>query len=153
MAPFWTGFKQAAEYLDGVDPAPVPPPATDGYFTSDAGTYNAELGRWEVPPGTTFTVIEPGKLETDSYGGIGSLVAIMSSSGGVGSNYGDFPWVGTFSFATTGLVAGNDNGSVNNLERYYSGSDGAWVGGTVDLAPGYPSDLVMYVSLFLNAQS
>lgn len=128
-------------------------PQTDGYFTADAGIYNNSLGRWEVPPGTTFTALDPGQIETDRNGGLGALIALIESPPGAGSNYGDFTLSGTFTFATSGAVAGNANGALNHLEKNYDSPDGAWLGATVDTVEAAQPDTLLYLTLFVNYQS
>lgn len=126
---------------------------TDGYFTASAGGFNTELNRWEVPPGTTFTATNPGALETDTYGSSTALIAFADGNYVGGSNLGDYTWSGSFTFANAGTITGNDNGSMNHIERYYyADSDGYLTSITVDV-PSPPDDMTLYVQIYLNVQS
>jgi hypothetical protein len=128
----------------------------DGFFAASDGAWNAThdngdgtTGRWEVPPGTTFTALNSGALENQYNGGLGSLIAFASG----GSNYASVSWSGTFVFSITGAVPGSNNGQVGSLEAYYSSSDGAWAGVTINVPGGSPADTILYPRLYLNAQA
>lgn len=166
---FWTGFGRTFELVGGADYIAPPPPPSDGYWTTDAGFYDpvggpdygdGPTGIWVVPAGTTFTAIEPGRLETER--GSSSVYASVT----VDSNYGPLAVRGIF-----GLTIQDGNDPVRegdyfdyyyNTESYYSPPDFTWSEGAsvgywetlkIEALAGTPADAELRITLHLGVQS